>query len=43
MLTCIIFFLCGSGNVTFPSVHAVKMIDSLAENFKVKFIDFHSH
>jgi hypothetical protein len=33
----------GSVNVPFPSVRAVEMIDSLAENFRMKFSDFRSH
>jgi len=33
----------GSVSVPFPCVRAVEMIDSLAENFKMRFSDFHSH
>jgi len=33
----------GSVSVPFPSVRAVEMIDSLAENFKMRFNDFRSH
>jgi hypothetical protein len=32
----------GSVSVTFPSVHAVQMIDSLAENVKMSSNDFRS-
>jgi hypothetical protein len=41
------FFICfikgGSASVPSPSVHAVKMTDSLAENFKMRFNDIHSY
>jgi hypothetical protein len=30
-------------SVPFPSVCAAEMIDSLAENFKMRFSNFHSH
>jgi hypothetical protein len=33
----------GSVSVPFPSAHAVEMIDSLAENFKMRFNDLCSH
>jgi hypothetical protein len=33
----------GSVSVPFPSVHAIEIINSLAENFKMRFNDFHSH
>jgi hypothetical protein len=33
----------GSASVPFPSVHAIEMTDSLAENFKMRFNDFHNH
>lgn len=33
----------GSVSVPFLSVHAVEMIDSLAENFKIKLCDFCIH
>jgi hypothetical protein len=33
----------GSVSVPFSSVRAVEMIDSLAENFQMRFTDFHSH
>jgi hypothetical protein len=33
----------GSVSVHFPGVHAVEMIDSLVENFKMRLSDFRSH
>jgi hypothetical protein len=33
----------GSVSVTLPSVHAVEVIHSMAENFKLRVNDFHSH
>jgi len=48
MLTCV-FFSCdllhkdGSISTPFPSDQAIEMIDSLAENFKIRFSDFHGH
>jgi hypothetical protein len=33
----------GQISVPLPSVLAVEMIDSLAENFKMRFSDFFSH
>jgi hypothetical protein len=33
----------GPVSVPFPHVCAVEMTDSLAENFKMRFSDFHSH
>jgi hypothetical protein len=33
----------GPVSVPFPSVLAVEMIHSMAENFQMRFTDFHSH
>lgn len=32
-----------SVSVPFPSVRAVEMVDSLAKDFEMRFIDFHIH
>lgn len=33
----------GSVSVPFPSAFAVEVIHSMAENFQMRFTDFHSH
>jgi hypothetical protein len=41
--SCDLLHMDESVSVPFPSVHAVEMTDSLAENFKMIFNDFRSH
>jgi hypothetical protein len=41
--SCDLFHKDVSVSVPFQSIHAVEMIDSLTENFKMRFNGFHSH
>jgi hypothetical protein len=41
--SCVLLYKNGSVSVPFPSVRAVEMIDSLTDNFKMRFNDFRRH
>jgi hypothetical protein len=41
--SCNLFHKDGSANVSFPSALAAEIIDSLVENFNMRFNDFRSH